>query len=332
MGRVLFTQDDDLLEEATHRQRAGIAFGGVIYAHQEAVSIGQCVQDAGLLIALPFLVPLYGGGALLIREVARRTGRGWPTILLLGSAYGVIEAGLVDQSLFNPSYESYDFQAITPIPVLGISAWSAITFVIGHAVWSISVPIAIVEMLTPARRTTPWLGKVGLATTIVLYLLGCYIIFDDVYASEKFLASPAQRIGAVITALALIIIAFAIKTRPVAHSARSVPKPWLLGVGTFVVASVYSARPENWFGMALAIVLLSIASLLVAHWSRQQGWTIRHQFSLVAGALLTYAWLGFVLTSLVRPDDTMAWIGNVAFALVAVLLLLVTAQRIRQPI
>jgi len=45
LRRVLFTQDDDLLAEAAHRQRAGIAFGGVIYAHQEAVSIGQCVQD-----------------------------------------------------------------------------------------------------------------------------------------------------------------------------------------------------------------------------------------------------------------------------------------------
>jgi len=53
----------------------------------------------GALIAVPFLVPIYGGGALLIREATRRTGRGWPTILILGIAYGLIEAGLVDQSL-----------------------------------------------------------------------------------------------------------------------------------------------------------------------------------------------------------------------------------------
>lgn len=52
LGRVLFTQDDDLLAEATHRQRAGIAFGGVIYAHQEAVSIGQCVQDLEVIAAV----------------------------------------------------------------------------------------------------------------------------------------------------------------------------------------------------------------------------------------------------------------------------------------
>ena len=34
LERVLFTQDDDLLAEATRRQREGILFRGVIYAHQ----------------------------------------------------------------------------------------------------------------------------------------------------------------------------------------------------------------------------------------------------------------------------------------------------------
>lgn len=33
-GRVLFTRDYDLLQEATKRQRNGIRFSGVIYAHQ----------------------------------------------------------------------------------------------------------------------------------------------------------------------------------------------------------------------------------------------------------------------------------------------------------
>lgn len=44
-GRVLFTRDDDLLAEATKRQRAGIPFCGVVYAHQLRASIGKCVED-----------------------------------------------------------------------------------------------------------------------------------------------------------------------------------------------------------------------------------------------------------------------------------------------
>src|SRR4051812_14548163 len=53
--------------------------------------------------ALLFVLPIYGAGALLIREVVRRSERGWGSILLLGAAYGVIEEGLVLQSFFNPT-------------------------------------------------------------------------------------------------------------------------------------------------------------------------------------------------------------------------------------
>ena len=49
LGRVLFTRDDDLLAEATQRQRTGILFCGVIYAHQLRVSIGRCVQDLEII-------------------------------------------------------------------------------------------------------------------------------------------------------------------------------------------------------------------------------------------------------------------------------------------
>lgn len=49
LGRVLFSQDDDLLREATLRQRDGRSFVGVVYAHQQNVSIGQCVNDLELL-------------------------------------------------------------------------------------------------------------------------------------------------------------------------------------------------------------------------------------------------------------------------------------------
>lgn len=49
LGRVLFTRDDDLLAEATRKQRAGSPFAGVIFAHQMRVNIGQCVHDLHLL-------------------------------------------------------------------------------------------------------------------------------------------------------------------------------------------------------------------------------------------------------------------------------------------
>lgn len=49
MGRVTFTRDDDFLCEAVGRQRSGEEFGGVIYAHKSAVSVGQCIADLEFL-------------------------------------------------------------------------------------------------------------------------------------------------------------------------------------------------------------------------------------------------------------------------------------------
>jgi predicted nuclease of predicted toxin-antitoxin system len=49
LGRVLFSQDEDLLAEATRRHRLGVPFDGVIYAHQLRVNIGRCIQDLELI-------------------------------------------------------------------------------------------------------------------------------------------------------------------------------------------------------------------------------------------------------------------------------------------
>ena len=49
LGRVLVTQDEDLLAVAEQRQRGGKPFAGVVYAHQLQVTIGQCVNDLELM-------------------------------------------------------------------------------------------------------------------------------------------------------------------------------------------------------------------------------------------------------------------------------------------
>jgi hypothetical protein len=49
LGRVLFTQNRDLLREATRRQRAGEHFSGIVYAHQLEVRIGDCVNNLEII-------------------------------------------------------------------------------------------------------------------------------------------------------------------------------------------------------------------------------------------------------------------------------------------
>ena len=45
LGRILFSQDEDLLIETVRRQRVGEPFATVVYAHQMQVSIGRCILD-----------------------------------------------------------------------------------------------------------------------------------------------------------------------------------------------------------------------------------------------------------------------------------------------
>ena len=49
LDRVLFSQDEDLLAEATRRNRNGIPFAGVLYAHQLYVTVGRCIDDLELI-------------------------------------------------------------------------------------------------------------------------------------------------------------------------------------------------------------------------------------------------------------------------------------------
>jgi hypothetical protein len=49
LGRPLFSEDEDLLAEATQRQRSGRHFSGVIYGHQIDLTIGPAIRDLELL-------------------------------------------------------------------------------------------------------------------------------------------------------------------------------------------------------------------------------------------------------------------------------------------
>ncbi|MEV4102574.1 hypothetical protein AB0J42_20160 [Nonomuraea sp. NPDC049649] len=166
-----------------------------------------------MLFALITLAPLYGGGALLVRELARRRGAGWPGIVLLAVAYGLIEEGLVTRSLFNPGYAGMDLQSYLWIPGVGVSAWWTV-FVLGvHVVGSICVPIAVMESLVPGRATEPWLRTPGLVVAGVLFMLGA----AAAYTIDPYEPGAWQLVGAALLAGLLVFIA--LKRRPATSSA-----------------------------------------------------------------------------------------------------------------
>jgi hypothetical protein len=90
------------------------------------------VGELGLVLVL---APLYGFGALLVRELGRRSG-GWPTMVLLAAAYALIEEGPVDQLLWNDSYAGHDYlHGDSYLPALGMSVELTQTILALHTVW-----------------------------------------------------------------------------------------------------------------------------------------------------------------------------------------------------
>src|SRR5262249_12448855 len=133
-------------------------------------STGNPVALVGNLLIFS---PLYGAAALLIREPARRFGVGWTGILALATAFGILEAGVFVKSLLSESYRQIDYwnYLVRPtwIEPLGFAAGPAMSFVVGHAIWSYGIPIALMEALCPPLSQQPWLRRPGLIVTALLY-------------------------------------------------------------------------------------------------------------------------------------------------------------------
>jgi hypothetical protein len=283
---------------------------------------------------LLLLAPLYGGGALLIRESGRRWGLGWPGMIVLCFAYGLIEEAFVTQSLFNPNYVGLRLLDYGYLPSLGISAWWTVYVLSIHALWSTAVPIALVESFTPSARRTPWLGKVGLAVTAVLFVIACVLLFFFQLA-DFFMATSTQFI---VSALIVALLgALAIGLRRLAKATggtQPVPNPWVVGAVAFGLGSAFmllalAQMIPAWLNVTGLLGLLAIGARLFWRWSHQITWSPRHSLGIAGSLLLTYAWYGFIQPpSVAGASPQIDLIGNGIFALGALILLIVAVRRV----
>ena len=283
-----------------------------------------------------FLAPLYGGGALLVREVVRRTRRRWPSIVLLAVAYGVLEEGITTQSLFNPNYVGQRLLDYGHVDALGMGVPWTVGVLAIHTIWSISVPILIVEVLVgPDRRTTPWLGKLGLTVTAALFAAGVVLTTVFQLRADPFRASTAQLAGTVVAIVLLVAAAFLLRRTPPTPVAKPAPNPWLVFVGVLVAGAVYMAVDFNapipaWLEVTIVLALLATAAVTIGTLARRRGWGATHHLALAAGALLTYAWHGFPQPSLGNGNSAIDLVGNAVFSAGALVLIAVAYHRVRR--
>ncbi len=271
-----------------------------------------------LLIALP----MYGGGALLIREVVRRSGRGWASILLLGAAFGVVEEGLALQSFFNPTlYHAADWGA----RFLGVN-WVYLEAMLPlHAIWSVAIPILLSELMFRSLRGQPYLGRFGLVVTGLFYVIGVGIFALGVHTqlAPGYWAPPIYWGLSVLAVFALAVIALRVLPKQSAHMAQetfNAPHPLVMflgsGIAAFLVLAlpilltraqpIFAHGPLLLVPMAGAIAVIVGAFCLLNRWSNAKDWNDNHLMAVTSGALIGHTLCGIADPGIKNRQELMA--------------------------
>lgn len=293
---------------------------------------------------------LYGAGALLVRELARRRGLGWPSILILGAAYGIVEEGLQIQSFFNVHHPDLGNLAVYG-RAWGVNWVWAEHLTVYHAVWSITIPILLTELLFPARRALPWLGRRGLwisgsifALDILvgsaLFTLGDHIAYGYVPPLVPYLAAFA-----LVSALGWLVLRQPVRAAPVVTPfapVPTVPAPhlWLLRLFSFGAAFTWffifiaftgkGSRIPAPVTMLAGVLLAWGVWTLIRQWSAPNRlWDDRHRLALATGPLLLTALVSLIVLPFSHaPGKNFA--GQFLVGLIAILLLIVFARHVRR--
>ena len=300
------------------------------------------IRQLGLIVVL---IPQYGGGALLVREMARRAGKGWPSMILLALAYALIEEGFTTQSLFNPNYAGFRLLDYGFIPALGTSLdWTVFVLTL-HIVWSVGSCIAIAEGLAAERWMTPWLGRLGLAVIVFLFLLGCTLTTIFTFKTFPFVATSWQFVGVAIAVVASIVTALKFfdssGTRVGNRVEGPAPPLWLPGAASLGFCSSFyllyqrgplkGLHPLVTLAGMLGLELIAIA--FITAWSKRRGWGPRHVLAGATGAILTYGWLSITrmisgATALGVPTTTVDVVGQIFLLLGILALIGITDRRL----
>lgn len=289
-------------------------------------------DPVALLAGLLVLAPLYGAPALLIRELAVRAGLHWTGVLALAGAFGVVQAGVVDQSLFATTYlgyEDWDSQLRqTFVAPLGLGAASALNFLGGHVIWSFAAPIALVEGLDRPGPRCPWLRTPGLVTAAVLYLLAAVLVWSDLRDAGSDQASAGQLVGALVVVGLLVTVAWTVgrRTLPPRTDAR-VPGPWAV-LGLVLAAAVgFVLAPPTWIGVGIAVAILTLTAVVVTHWSRSGRWDRRRVAAVAGAAVVARALVGFASVSEMSPRPPGGFVQNTVLLVLSAALVVAATRR-----
>lgn len=261
------------------------------------------------------LACLYGSGALLVRDYARRWRKGWRSILILGAAYGVVEEGIMVRSFFSPTWKD--------LGVLGTyGRWLGTNWVwaewlmIYHAIFSITIPIFLVELTFPESKTRIWLSNKMRVLFHGLLVLAIILGFFAFPYDPGILAI----VGCVVAVIGLGWLAKHVPN--ISPLQRTLKVSWriLVPVGFSVPAFFFffftsALVPYAVVTMVVGVLVVLGYERLLSRWA-QRGFTDIQKLSLMTGALGFFAgFFDLILESLGRIGTSALGISFVIYLL-----------------
>lgn len=124
---------------------------------------------------------------VLIREIAKRRHFNYIGILLLGCAYAAVEEGLACKSFFDPNWMDLNIFSWYG-RWMGVNWPWLLELTIYHAVFSITIPIILVEYMFPERIDECWVSGKALIALILLFVVD--VLFINHFISNYTLSFP----------------------------------------------------------------------------------------------------------------------------------------------
>ena len=170
---------------------------------------------------------VWGGGALMLRALARKLGLGWGSLILFGLAIAMAEEFVIQQTSFAPLV--IKLKGIEWARAGGINYVYALWALAYEAVWVVLMPTLVAEMIFPDRRNETWLSPVGLIIVGILFPIGSvmawfgwtHIARVQTFHLPIYNPSPAEFASAIAAIAALFV--WAIKFPPRATGTTCTP-------------------------------------------------------------------------------------------------------------
>jgi hypothetical protein len=250
------------------------------------------------LLVLPLL---YGGGALIVRELSVIWGKGWASILVMGLAYGIIEEGLMVKSFFDPGW--MDIGVLGEYGrFLGVNWVWTVMLTLFHCVFSIAIPILLVNMSFPDQAGKRWISDRWLRRLSIAF--GANVVIGFLLFTSYF-PGPLEYSVAALMVILLFALAHELPKHPFQMRGRlRRPRRFyllglLLGAGILLIGWVVPSTGVHPLVPIVLEVVLAVSGLLAAiRWSGAgRAWDDRHRLAMAAGALSFLLFMDLVLLS-----------------------------------